>query len=55
MDAISEEVLTQFAELRRQNFTAYIADSKSYGEAVQRREKEFNALIFRMRKDLNKK
>lgn len=55
LDAISEEVLTQFAELRRQNFTAYTADSKSYSEAVQRREKEFNALIFRMRKDLNKK
>ena len=54
LDAISEEVLTQFAELRRQNFTAYIADSKSYGEAVQRREKEFNALIFRMRKELHK-
>ena len=54
LDAISEEVLTQFAELRRQNFTAYIADSKSYSEAVQRREKEFNALIFRMRKELHK-
>lgn len=55
LDAISEEVLTQFAELRRQNFAAYIADSKSYGDAAQKREKEFNALIFRMRKDLRKK
>ena len=54
LDAISEEVLTQFAELRRQNFTAYIADSKSYSEAVQKRENEFNKLIFRMRKDLAK-
>lgn len=55
LDEISEEVFTQFAELRRQNFATYIADSKAYGDAVQKREKEFNALIFRMRKDLNKK
>ena len=55
LDAISEEVLTQFAELKRQNFAMYIADSKSYSEAVQKREKEFNALIFRMRKDLHRK
>ena len=54
LDAISEEVLTQFAELKRQNFATYIADSKSYSDAVQKREKEFNALIFRMRKDLRK-
>ena len=55
LDAISEEILTQFAKLRRQNFAAYISDSKSYSEAVQKREKEFNALIFRMRKDLHRK
>ncbi|MBQ3725948.1 MAG: hypothetical protein IJR52_00550 [Selenomonadaceae bacterium] len=54
LDAISEEVLTSFAELRRQNFEKYLADSKSFGEAVQQREKEYNALIFRMRKDLHK-
>ena len=29
-------------------------DGKAYGEAITRREKEFNALIFRMRKDLLK-
>lgn len=54
LNAIAEEVLNQFAELRRQNFEQYLADSKSYGEATQKREKEFNALIFRMRKDLHK-
>lgn len=54
LDSISEEILTQFAELRRQNFEKYLADAQSYGEALQRRETEFNALIFRMRKDLNK-
>ena len=54
LDSIAEEVLTQFAELKRKNFAEYLADSKAYSEAAQNREKEFNALIFRMRKDLHK-
>lgn len=54
LDSIAEEVLTQFAELRRKNFAEYLADSKAYSDAAQKREKEFNALIFRMRKDLSK-
>ena len=54
LDAISEEVLAQFAALRQKNFAEYLADGKAYGEAVNQREKEFNALIFRMRKDLLK-
>lgn len=55
LDTIAEEVLTQLAELKRKNFAEYLADSKAYSDAAQKREKEFNALIFRMRKDLNKK
>lgn len=55
LDTIAEEVLTQLAELRHKNFAEYLADSKAYSDAAQKREKEFNALIFRMRKDLNKK
>ena len=54
LDSIAEEVLTQFAALKRKNFAEYLADSKSYSEAVQTREKEFNALVFKMRKDLRK-
>ena len=54
LDAISSEILGQFAELKRRNFKAYLADSKAYSEALQKREREFNALIFRMRKDLNR-
>lgn len=54
LDSIAEEVLTQFTELRRKNFAEYLADSKAYSEAAQNRENEFNALIFRMRKDLRK-
>ena len=55
LDKISEEVLTQFAELRRKNFATYLADSQAYGRAIQQREKEYNSLIFKMRKDLQKK
>ena len=54
LDAISTEVLNQFAALKRQNFATYLADSRAYGEALQKREKEYNALVFRMRKDLMK-
>ena len=54
LDDIAEEILMRFAELRRKNFATYLADGKAYGEAIQKRENEFNALIFRMRKDLSK-
>ena len=52
--AISAEVIEQFAALKRQNFAVYLADSYAYSEALQKREKEYNALVFRMRKDLQK-
>ena len=52
--AISAEVMEQFAALKRQNFAAYLSDSCAYSEALQKREKEYNALMFRMRKDLRK-
>ena len=52
LQAISQEVLNQFMELRKQNFMAYLSDSKAYSEAVQQRDKEYNSLMFRMRKDL---
>lgn len=54
LTAISETVMTQFAALKRQNFVSYLADSRAYGEALQKREKEYNALVFRMRKELMK-
>lgn len=54
LDSIAEEILTRFAELRRQNFENYLADAQTFGEATHKRETEYNALIFRMRKDLNK-
>lgn len=52
---ISAEVLNQFRQLRSANFVAYLADSRAYSKALEEREKEYNSLVFKMRKDLMKK
>jgi uncharacterized protein YfcZ (UPF0381/DUF406 family) len=52
---ISLEVINEFADLKQKNFDIYISDSQSFSEELQRREKEYSALIFRMRKDLMKR
>ncbi|MFI3254497.1 MAG: hypothetical protein R3Y63_09210 [Eubacteriales bacterium] len=54
LSAISEEVLKEFSRLKQQNFTAFLSDSKAYSTALKEREKEFNSLVFKMRKDLAK-
>lgn len=54
LSKISLNVLTEFADLKRKNFEVYISDSKAYSEELQRREKEYNSLIFKMRKELMK-
>lgn len=54
LSKISLDVLTEFADLKRKSFEVYISDSKAYSEELQRREKEYNSLIFKMRKDLMK-
>ncbi|WP_263577391.1 hypothetical protein [Clostridium sp. FP1] len=40
--------------MKRKNFEVCISDSKAYSEELQGREKEYNALIFKMRKELMK-
>ncbi len=54
LSKISMDVLTEFADLKRKNFEVYISDIESYSVELQRREKEYNALMFKMRKDLMK-
>lgn len=54
LDAIPEQVLTQFMELKKKNFEAYLSDAKAYSKEQERRDKEFNALIFKMRKGIEK-
>jgi hypothetical protein len=54
LDKIAKDVLNQFADLKRKNYDVYISDTKAYAEELVRREKEYNSLIFKMRKDLMK-
>lgn len=49
---ISGEIMSRFTELKRQNFVSYLADSQAYGAALKKREAEYNALMFHMRKEL---
>ena len=54
LDTVTEKILTQFAALRRQNFSAYLVDAEAYGKALEQRNKEFNQLVFSMKKGLKK-
>lgn len=55
LDKISDTILTEFSELKKKNYEIYLADAKSYGEEQARRDKQFNSLLFKMRKGLNNK
>ena len=54
LDSIPQNVLNQFIELKKKNFESYLSDAKAYGKEQERRDKEFNSLIFKMRKGLAK-
>lgn len=54
LDRISNTLLDEFTALKQKNYDIYLADAKSYGEEKARREKEYNSLIFKMRKELTK-
>lgn len=55
LSKISEELLREFVGLKQQNFETFLSDSKIYAEALKEREKEYNSLVFKMRKELMKK
>lgn len=52
---VSQETLERLTSLKRQNLTAYMADGQAYSQALQQRDKDFNALMFLMRTDLQNK
>lgn len=54
LSKISKDVLDEFAELKEKNYTAYISDAAAYAKEKARREKQYNSLLFKMRKDLVK-
>lgn len=49
---ISENILNQFADLKRSNIENYILDAQLYSEEKCNREKQFNSLMYKMRKEL---
>ncbi|WP_270567996.1 hypothetical protein, partial [Clostridium beijerinckii] len=49
---ISKDVLIDFSKLREKNYIEYISDIKSYVEERCIREKQYNSLMFKMRKEL---
>ena len=54
LQKISQTILSEFATLKQKNYDAYLTDAKAYSEEKSRREKQYNSLIFKMRKDLMK-
>jgi hypothetical protein len=54
LSRISQDVLKDFSDLKRKNYEVYISDAKAYSEELSRRDKEYNSLVFKMRKDLMK-
>ena len=54
LQKISHTILDEFATLKQKNYDIYLADVNAYSEEKARREKEYNSLIFKMRKDLMK-
>ena len=54
LQKISHTILAEFAALKQKNYDIYLADAKAYSEEKARREKAYNSLIFKMRKDLAK-
>lgn len=54
LQKISHTILYEFMALKQKNYDIYLADAKAYSEEKARREKAYNSLIFKMRKDLAK-
>ena len=55
LDKSADNILKDFAELKKKNYEIYLADAKSYGEEQARRDKQFNALLFKIRKGMSTK
>ena len=54
LNKISQNVLVEFADLKRKNYEKFISDAKAYSEERANREKQYNSLMFKMRKELVK-
>lgn len=55
LDQISEKVLHDFADLKKRNYAAFLNDAAAYSKAQKEREKQYDSLMFKMRKELASK
>lgn len=55
LDQISEKVLHEFADLKKRNYAAFLNDAAAYSKAQKEREKQYDSLMFKMRKELASK
>jgi hypothetical protein len=51
---MNNDVQLQFLKLEKQNFETFLNDIKDYSEALEKREKEIQSLMFKMKKDLER-
>lgn len=49
---VTKSVLEEFAELKQKDYETILANEKAYSDDQVRLEKQYNALIFKMRKEL---
>lgn len=49
---LSDEIFSKLTEMRKKNFDAMKNDAKYFAEEQAKRDKEFNDLVYRMRKEL---
>lgn len=55
LDSISQAVIGDFTQLRLQNYSTFINDAKAHAEMSAKWDKEYNSLMFKMRKELSPK
>ncbi|MFS1422867.1 hypothetical protein [Shewanella sp. 10N.286.48.B5] len=55
LDSISQAVIGDFTQLRLQNYSTFINDAKAHAEMSAKWDKEYNSLMFKMRKELSQK
>jgi hypothetical protein len=51
---ISQVLQTEFNELQQRNFEIYLADVEQYGNELDKRDKDIQGLLFKMKKDLER-
>jgi hypothetical protein len=53
LDNISKAIIHDFSQLKLQNYATFINDAKASAEMMNQWDKDYNSLMFKMRKELN--